>query len=40
MRQELMEGKTPGADGDVSDSGWRNSDIFRGYVENHLLKYF
>ena len=30
-----MEGKTPGADGDVSDSGWRNGDIFRGYVENH-----
>ena len=34
-----MEDKTPGADGDVSDSGWSNSDIFRGYVENHLLKY-
>ena len=39
MRQELMEDKTPGADGDVSDSGWSNTDIFRGYVENHLLKY-
>ena len=35
MRQELIEGKTPRADGDVSDSGWSNSDIFRGYVENH-----
>ena len=39
MRQELLEGKTPGADGDVTDSGWSNSDIFKGYVMNHLLKY-
>ena len=39
MREELLEGKSRGADGTVSDSGWSNSEVFRGYVENHLLKY-
>ena len=39
MREELLEGKTPGTDGTVSDSGWSNSEIFREYVEHHLVKY-
>ena len=29
MRQELLKGKTPGADGDVTESGWSNSQIFQ-----------
>ena len=39
MRQELMAGKTPGADGTVSPTGWSNTEIFRGYIEDHFLKY-
>ena len=39
MRQELLDGRSVGADGDVSDSGWSNSVIFRKYIESHLLKY-
>ncbi|KAL4226892.1 hypothetical protein ACF0H5_014870 [Mactra antiquata] len=39
MRQELLEGGCPGVNGDVTESGWSNSVIFRKYVEDHLLKY-
>ncbi|XP_052071024.1 uncharacterized protein LOC127709474 [Mytilus californianus] len=39
MRQELLENKSTGADGDVSESGWSNTEIFRKYMANHLLKY-
>ena len=39
MRQELLEGKTPGADGDVTESGWSNSQIFQKYLETHLTRY-
>ena len=39
MRQELLENKSTGADGDVSESGWSNTEIFHKYMENHLLKY-
>ena len=39
MHQELLEGKTPGADGDVTESGWSNSQIFQKYLETHLIKY-
>ena len=39
MREELLEGGCPGADRDVSETGWSNSVIFRRYIENHLLKY-
>ena len=40
MREELLEGSCQGADGDVSETGWSNSVIFRRrYIENHLLKY-
>ncbi|CAC5397519.1 unnamed protein product [Mytilus coruscus] len=39
MRQELLEGATPGADGSVSETGWSNSEIFQSYLENHFIKY-
>ena len=39
MRQELMEGKSPGADGTVSETGWSNTDVFMRYIEEHFLKY-
>ncbi|CAG2186231.1 unnamed protein product [Mytilus edulis] len=39
MRQELLENKSTGTDGDVSESSWSNIEIFHKYMENHLLKY-
>ncbi|CAC5366940.1 unnamed protein product [Mytilus coruscus] len=39
MRQELLENKSTGADGEVSESGWSNTEIFSNYMENHILKY-
>ena len=39
MRQDLLEGKSDGADGGVSKSGCSNSIIFRKYIEHHLCKY-
>ena len=39
MRQELLAGKSAGADGTVSESGWSNSVIFRDYLEHHFLKH-
>jgi hypothetical protein len=39
MRQELLQGSTPGADGTVSESGWSNSEIFQNYLSDHFLKY-
>jgi hypothetical protein len=39
MRQELMEGKSPGADGTVSKTGWSNTDVFMRYIEEHFFKY-
>ena len=39
MRSELLEGATPGANGDVSESGWSNSAIFKQYLESHFLRY-
>ncbi|XP_063420606.1 uncharacterized protein LOC134705821 [Mytilus trossulus] len=39
MRQELLEGATPGADGSVSETGWSNSEIFQSYLETHFIKY-
>lgn len=39
MNQDLLEGKTPGADGTVSESGWSNSEVFMKYLSQHLLKY-
>ena len=39
MRQELLEGKTPGTDGDVIEYGWSNRQIFQKYLGTHLIKY-
>ena len=39
MLPELMEGKTVGASGTVTASGWSNSDVFRTYMKDHFLKY-
>ncbi|MES9884138.1 MAG: hypothetical protein ABW185_25105 [Sedimenticola sp.] len=37
FNQELMNGAAPGSRGVMSDSGWSNSDIFRGYLSDHFL---
>lgn len=34
-----MEGSTPGAAGDVTESGWSNSVIFLQYLQNHFVYY-
>ncbi|XP_060575053.1 uncharacterized protein LOC132732593 [Ruditapes philippinarum] len=39
MRQELLQGGCPGANGDVTKSGLSNSVVFRKYLSDHLLKY-
>ncbi len=39
LRQELMDGSTPGATASVSDSGWSNSSIFQKYLETHFMRY-
>ena len=36
MREELLEGGCPRTDGDVSETGWSNSVIFRRYIEKHF----
>ena len=30
-----MEGKTVGAEGSITTSGWSNSDVFRTYMKEH-----
>jgi hypothetical protein len=35
----LKDGASAGADGTVSESGWSNTEIFAGYMQNHLIKY-
>ena len=39
FRQELLQGCVPGTSGDVSPSGWSNSDIFKTYLQTHFLNY-
>jgi len=39
MRSELLEGKSPGANVTCTESGWSNSEVFKTYLEDHLLKY-
>ncbi|KAJ8301068.1 hypothetical protein KUTeg_020055 [Tegillarca granosa] len=39
MRRELLEGAVPGTDGDVSQTGWSNSVIFKSYLENHFMNF-
>ncbi|CAC5424039.1 unnamed protein product [Mytilus coruscus] len=39
MRQELLQGCTPGTTGDVSPTGWSNTDIFKTYLQTHFINY-
>lgn len=39
MRNELLEGASPGTKGTVTESGWSNSDVFLEYLDTHFLKY-
>ncbi|XP_052223865.1 uncharacterized protein LOC127839515 [Dreissena polymorpha] len=39
MREELLEGRTPGAEGTVTPTGWSNREVFESYLQNHFLKY-
>ena len=39
MRDELMEGASPGAAGTVSQSGWSNGEVFQTYLETHFIKF-
>jgi len=39
MRSELLEGKSFGANGTCTETGWSNSEVFKTYLEDHLLKY-
>ncbi|XP_060594276.1 uncharacterized protein LOC132748679 [Ruditapes philippinarum] len=39
MLDSLLDGATAGADGDVSESGWSNSQIFCNYIQEHLIKF-
>ncbi|CAG2194274.1 unnamed protein product [Mytilus edulis] len=39
MRQELIQGCTPGTTGDVSPTGWSNTDIFQSYLQTHFINY-
>jgi DDE superfamily endonuclease/helix-turn-helix, Psq domain len=39
MNERLLEGKSPGADGTVSETGWSNHAIFRHYIQNHFVKF-
>lgn len=39
MRQELLQGCTPGTNGDVSPTGRSNAEIFKTYLEKHFKNY-
>ena len=39
MRQELLQGCTTGTSGNVSPTGWSNTEIFKTYLEKHFMKY-
>ena len=39
MRQELLQGCTPGTSGDVSPTGWSSTEIFKAYLEKHFINY-
>jgi hypothetical protein len=38
-REELLQGGLPGTNGDVSVSGWSNTEIFKRYMHEHFMKY-
>ena len=39
MCQELLQDKSPRADGTVTESGWSNFAVFITYLEDHFLKF-
>ncbi|KAH3888150.1 hypothetical protein DPMN_012177 [Dreissena polymorpha] len=39
MREELLEGRIPGANGTVTPTGWSYREFFESYLQNHFLKY-
>ena len=39
MNAALLDGKSPGANGTVSETGWSNHSVFRQYITDHLLKF-
>jgi hypothetical protein len=39
MLDGLLEGKSPGADGIMTPSGWSNSVVFKDYLQNHFMKF-
>lgn len=39
MKDKLLDGKSPGAQGTVSETGWSNSSVFLEYLDTHFLKY-
>ena len=39
LQQKWLEDSTPGTNGDVSKSGWSNSDIFFKFIKDHFLKF-
>ena len=39
LTEQLLDGKSVGADGTMSTSGWSNTDIFRKYLKEHFIKY-
>ena len=38
MNPALLNGKSPGADGTVCETGWSNHAVFRQYVMEHFIK--
>ena len=39
MMPGLMKNQSPGAAGTVTASGWANAEVFREYLQDHLMKY-
>ncbi|KAK3100399.1 hypothetical protein FSP39_019286 [Pinctada imbricata] len=39
MRSDLLDGTSPGASGEVSETGWSNALIFRKYLQQHFIKH-
>ncbi|XP_052257808.1 uncharacterized protein LOC127862643 [Dreissena polymorpha] len=39
MQPSLLDGVTPGTNGTVSPTGWSNSEVFSGYLKEHVLQY-
>lgn len=39
MLPELLKGASPGCNGNVSDTGYSNTDVFSSYVQNHFVNF-